>query len=235
MNISPLYELLIYIEDQESVSILDIQKWGKQLSRGILGKMEAMKLIKKEEGLNKMYSLSDSGHRFLNSVLDTIHRPVLHWDNQWRFVWFSIPEKNRSKRDKFRRFLEGIGMKPILNSLWVGAIDRKQVILTEISNLNIQDKVLFVETEMPLGISKNDILKGWDFEISRSYYEEFITKCNLYFSNPSKDNYKTKKFIFEYALILNTEPNLPIELLPDNWPKFRAQLQYKKIKRLLIK
>ncbi|MCX6809445.1 MAG: hypothetical protein NTZ65_01690 [Candidatus Berkelbacteria bacterium] len=235
MNISPLYELLIFIEDRGSVSISDIQKWGKELSRGILGKMEAMKLIDKKETPEKQYSLSDSGHKFLNSVLDTIHRPVLHWDSKWRFVWFSIPEKTRSKRDKFRRFLEGIGMKPILNSLWVGAIDQKQIILNEISRLNIQDRILFVETENPSGISKKDILNGWDFETSRSHYEEFIVKCNEYFPDSYKDSYKTKKLIFEYALILNTEPNLPIELLPDNWPKFRAQLQYKKIKRLLVK
>jgi phenylacetic acid degradation operon negative regulatory protein len=235
MKITPLYELLILIEDRGSVSLDEVQKWGRAMSRGMLGKMEAMKLVEKRQDKDQIrYSLSEAGHRFLNSILDVLHRPTIHWDKKWRLVWFSIPEKQRSKRDKFRRSLEGLGLRPILNSLWITPLDKTEEILKSIRKWDVLQNVIMIESDQVIGIDQEKIASSWDFEKVKNLFLEFIEKSeNLLSKRSMVSNFEIKKMIFEYALILNGEPAFPIELLPRDWPKFRAHLQYKKLRRII--
>jgi len=230
MSISPLYEILVYIEDKGSAEIKELTFHGKNQIRGILGKMEAMKLVEKTEG---KYSLSRNGQSFLNSILDVLHQSTIHWDNKWRFVSFSISEKNRSRRDKFRRELEGLGLRPYLNSYWITPIDVKDKIMEKAGELDIKSDVLILETENILGKNNDDLLSAWDFEKSRSFFEEFSIESERLLSDTTRSPYDIKIMIFKYALILNSQPQLPIELMPKDWPQFRANLQYKKVRRLL--
>lgn len=232
MNISPLYEILIYLEDKRHANLNEIKSWGISVSRGVLGKMEAMHLIESVKiGDDSQLKLSKNGYDFLNSILDQIHKQTQHWDMKWRIVWFSIPEKNRPMRDRLRRHLEFLGMRPILNSLWITPLDIKEKIIKHIEKNNLNHHVFFVETEQIYGISLESILKSWNFEKYRAYYEEFMQKADKILSKHDSSNFEKKKLIFEFASILNCEPQLPIELMPKDWPKFRATLYYKRIRR----
>ena len=230
MEISPLYEILIFIEDRQSVTTQDLAFLNKNQIRGILGKMEAMKLINKN-GLD--YSLSSAGQSFLNSILDVLHRPVLHWDGKWRFLSFSIPEKSRSKRDKFRRELEGMGLKPYLNSFWITPLDLNSKIIEKAKELGIYDDILLIESDTLIAKKNENLLSAWDFGSSRASFDTFIREVDNLIANKNRSKTDIKRMIFLYALILNGQPQLPIELLPKDWPEFRSSLQYKRIRRLL--
>lgn len=230
MGISPLYEVLVFIEDKGTAQVGELTVHTKNQIRGILGKMEAMKLVEKDEN---GYSLSKSGQSFLNSILDVVHCSTQHWDGKWRFVSFSISEKNRSKRDKFRRELEGLGLKPYLNSYWITPLDLSDKIVSKATVLKIQDDILILETDHIVGKQDADLVKTWDFEKSRKLFEEFSTDSESLITNPKRTSYDIKIMIFKYALILNSQPQLPIELMPKDWPQFRANLQYKRVRRLL--
>lgn len=230
MSISPLYEVLVFIEDKGSATASDLIIHGKNQVRGILGKMEAMKLLEKT---NSNYSLSQNGQAFLNSVLDILHQPTLHWDKRWRFVSFSISEKNRSKRDKFRRELEGLGLRPCLNSFWITPLDLSKAILDRARALGIESDVMIVESNLLVGKNDFDLALSWDFDKSRALLERFIIDSEALITNRDRTPYDIKLMIFNYALILNSQPRLPIELMPKDWPQFRANLQYKKVRRLL--
>lgn len=231
--LSPLYEVLVYLEERGKLSLGDIGNYPRASARGIIGKLEAMGFIRKEgEGSLVTYSLSENGYKFLNSILDILHKEIVHWDGKWRFVYFSIPEKRRPARDKFRRFLESLGMRPVLGNLWVSPLDIRSQVVDSAEKLDIQSKYIFFETSTPLGQSNESILKSWDLSQIRGLYERYIENSeNLLSSKDRNDTIKIKKLILEYALILNNEPNLPIELLPRDWPKYRANLQYKKLRR----
>lgn len=233
-QITPLYEILIQLEESGNLDYEEIRKLGNAVSRGVIGKMEAMKLIERTETQGRIFfKLSQNGYEYLNKVLNALHEPIRHWDGMWRVVWFSIPESNRSVRDKFRRNLESIGMRPILNSAWISPCDLKSHILESAKALNILDKILYVETANIEGISKDEIVKSWDFEASKDQYEEFIKKAQDITNSKDSNKLAYKRLILEYAIIINNEPKLPIELFPSDWPKFRATLLYKKAKRLM--
>jgi len=234
MEISPLYQILIYLEDKRSASLDEIKNWGIAISRGVLGKMEAMGLVESTETNGKIVlKLSQRGYEFLNSILDQIHKDVVHWDGKWRMVWFSIPERERSSRDKFRRFLESLGLKPILNSLWITPLDVKEQVSKYVQKNHLTNRVLLTETEILEGMDTLEILKAWNFDKFRVLYEEFMKKVDLILSSKDSENFEKKKLIFEYASILNCEPQLPIELLPRDWPRFRAGLYYKRLRRTI--
>lgn len=234
MEISPLYQILIYLEDKGSATLDEIKSWGIAVSRGVLGKMEAMYLVEKTNGPQTIsYKLSRKGYEFLNSILDQIHKETQHWDGKWRLVWFSIPEKQRSKRDKFRRYLESLGLKPILNSLWITPVPIKNKLSSYISKHNLNQMVVFVESATIMGLESQQIIAAWDFDVFRLYYNDFMSKADQILNSPQKNTFELKKLIFEYATILNCEPNLPIELMPRDWPRFRANLYYRKIKRAI--
>lgn len=236
MEISPLYQVLIYLEHNGQADIAEIKSWGNAVSRGILGKMEAMRLIdRKTDNESTQFMLSNKGYSFLNSVLDVLHRSVEHWDNKWRVVWFSIPEKERPKRDKFRRALEGLGLRPVLGSAWITPLNLKNEIIKITSDLKIGNSYIMLETENVYGTDREALLSAWDFNKYRLYFEAFITRSTELLNKKSEVGLlELKKLVFEYALILNGEPRLPIELMPKDWPEFRAGLIYKKIRRLIL-
>lgn len=228
LKLSPLYQALVYLEDMGEVTPEDFSKWGKSVSRGVIGKMDAMGLI---ENNSKNYKLSEKGYKLINGMLDAIHEGTVHWDGIWRFVFYSIPEKERSKRDKFRRLLESLGMRPILNCVWVSPYDIKSQIYKFAKKENIIENILITENSQFLGISQVKIISSWNFDKYRNQYLDFIHEVDEYLNSSEKNRYLTKVLIFKYALLLNSEPNLPIELMPKDWPKFRAQLSYRKLRR----
>lgn len=230
-KLQPLHEALIYIEEKQAVKLEEFNDWGKNAARGIVGKMEAMGLVERFiDDSTTTLKLSQSGYDFLNSLLDSLHNDISHWDGKWTIVWFSVSEKKRSHRDRLRRYLELIGMRPILNSLWISPLKISAAILGQAKNLGLLENVAIVETNTILGISKTDILKSWDFEISKNLFYEFIDKYST-IKFEDLDSFTAKKIIFEYALILKREPKLPIELFPADWPRYRADQIYKKIKK----
>lgn len=230
-KLQPLYEALIYVEQKQVVNLEDFNGWGKNAARGIVGKMEAMGLVERSvENSSTMIRLSQSGYAFLNTLLDSLHSDVAHWDGKWRLVWFSVPEKKRSHRDRLRRYLEQIGMRPILNSLWISPLPVAKDVLKQADFLNLLENVAVVETDKIAGISDRQILRSWDFEGSKDSLYGFIKKYSET-KYETLDSFSAKKIIFEYALILKCEPKLPIELFPSDWPKYRADQIYKKVKK----
>ncbi len=231
MRITPLYELLIFIEDRKSVGYNEMSFFNPAVLRGILGKMEAMKLV--EKNLDK-YSISKKGQAALNEILDNLHQSTLHWDNKWRFISFSIPESKRSLRDKFRRYLESRGVRMIMSGLWITPLDIKKDIIEEAKKANIYECLIIVESDsISSGLSKESFQKLWNFDSSKREIYNFIDSAERYIKDKDKTSYDTKKIIFQYASILSNQPQLPIELFPADWPQFRANLTYKKIRRLL--
>ena len=138
-NLSPFYELLIMLEDRGSLALGEIKSIGVTTSRGVIGKMDAMKIIRRETTNGKtQYLLTDKGYDFLNSILDSIHKPTIHWDGKWRVVNFSLREKDRSKRDKFRRMLEEIGFRAVIGGMWLSPLDLTKEVEDITKKLNLE-------------------------------------------------------------------------------------------------
>jgi len=229
MTLSPLYELLVELEDKGTIYIKDNRPWSSGTFRGTIGKMESMGLIEKKVSENgKSFTLSPKGYNYLNKILDVIHTGISHWDGKWRFVVFTISEKKRPLRDRFRRYLESAGLKPYLSSVWISPNDCENEIKKTANKLGVENLLIIscVQPEI-----SNELIKAWDFEKHKKMYEEFINDAELVIK--TKNKLEAKKLILSYAFVLNLQPNLPIELMPKDWPSLRATMQYKKLRRVI--
>lgn len=231
MDISPLYETLILIEHKGTVSKDSLFDHTSRSTRGVIGKMEAMSLIKKSDDGD--ISLSKKGHRYLNRILGNLHDSIIKWDGQWTIVSFGIPEKKRSVRDKFRRFIENIGMKPLFSSLWISPLELSSVILEYVRANGISENVLIVRSNKLSGISVRTAINLWKFDKHRADLERFISESRLPFKEGSDRMLEVKKRIFSFALILDSQPKIPFEFLPKDWPYLRARMAYKRLKAML--
>ncbi|OQA51965.1 MAG: hypothetical protein BWY43_00721 [candidate division WS2 bacterium ADurb.Bin280] len=228
--LSPLYKFIVFLEDRRKVDESEISYKTDKTTRGVIGKLDAMKFLKRE---GTQISLSDLGYEFLNSILSSLHKSTEHWDGKWRIVYFSTPESQRSKRDKFRRELEIMGFRPIIKGLWFSPLPLIEAAQIAQKKCQMTDMAVMIETSIVQGISDEMIEKAWDFDKSRKLFNEFINLSQRLLENKETQKTQVKQLIFHFALILAGEPRLPIELLPKDWPKYRAVLMYKRLKNLI--
>lgn len=95
------------------------------------------------------------------------------WDGKWRLVMFDIPEKDKSLRDKLRRYLTARHFGYLQNSVWVSP-DPFEIEDGLFAGSEINVERLLTLTAVPgTGEKNSDIVAGaWDFEaINKNYLE----------------------------------------------------------------
>jgi len=227
MALSPLHSAIVLIEHKKYISKNDLEFLGSRSFRGVIGKMNAMNLVK--NNADGTISLSKKGHMYINKILENVHSSPLKWDGLWTIVTFSIPEKNRGERDKFRRFIESIGIRQYFPSIWVSPLNVSPLINEYIAR-NKLINILLVRSNNIYGADNDKLISLWDFDKYRSKINNFIQNANTPIPADNDRTLEAKKRIFEYALILNDIPKFPIDLLPKDWPYLRAKMTYRRLR-----
>ena len=151
------------------------------------------------------------------------------WDRQWTCVVFSIPESDRRRRPALRQRLRELQLGPLFDGFWItpraplAAIDRS---LTE---LGVTDAAVFRVSEVPRPAGV-DLLSAWDLQALRAEYQGLIDELE-----PVVDKVHDQAIPDREALVVRvetcarwrtlafTDPGLPAELLPSDWPQRRAR------------
>lgn len=162
------------------------------------------------------------------------------WDGKWRVVIFDIEEKERKNRDFLRVKLKELGFGMIQKSVWISpynfAVDFREFI----KSFGLADQVFVIEVSQLLaGNIKNLVDKIWSLEkLNDEYKKIFYTATKLHdrmkqlkaerkeekrknseIDNINNDNAQSeiKKIRQEYFEVLQKDPCLPKELLPEDW------------------
>lgn len=83
------------------------------------------------------------------------------WDKKWRIIIFDIPEKQRRKRDGFRRDIQNLGFKKLQNSIWISPFGDLSDIQIIAKGYKIEKYVVFIAADK----ISNDLLYRKKFEI----------------------------------------------------------------------
>lgn len=86
-----------------------------------LDKQRDVELQKQPDGTT-LVKLTDKGHvRFLRYKLEELSNTLnkKKWDGRWRIIIFDVPEKERSKRDSFRAFLNSLKFYQLQESVYL--------------------------------------------------------------------------------------------------------------------
>lgn len=96
------------------------KKYGYSRYKQELWRLQRRGLIRKKE---EIYYLTSKGEKeaFLNNLFNNKLKTNKEskWDGKWRIIFFDIPEKKRTYRDKLRHIIKAIGFKEFQKSVWI--------------------------------------------------------------------------------------------------------------------
>lgn len=232
MPLLPLQEIFILLEDEKKVPLYRLNRWGKQ-TRGVLAKLKKNNWIEKISQDDEIYyQITTSGERELDRVLKPL-KETGKWDGRWRLVIFNVPEKKRDLRDRIRRALTRLGLGILQPSVWITPKDIKNDIEKIKQKLDIANYIKFFVVTRNNSLDKTIIEKSWNLPELEDEYKKFNFQAERVLRNISKDNnyrYQAKKFIFQYALILQKDPILPWELRNNDILRQKAHQLYLKLR-----
>jgi len=187
-------------------------------------------------GNKSYYSLTSRSIDLLEEGAERIFQPRSDvWDGRWHLLVYSIPEKERPLRHRLRKRLTWLGFGSLSNATWVSPRDRRREVEGIVNSLGIQGHVEIFSAEH-LGFASDQELveRCWNLEELNAAYAAFIGNYEPGFLDykkrvvegdglePSDCFVRRFMLVHEYRFFPYVDPNLPTELLPEEWLGYKA-------------
>lgn len=193
--------------------------WHKLLKAGLIRQVKRKGLYHPE--------ITAIGRKLLSERIPTYlsHRT---WDKKIYLITYDIAEKHHRKRDLFRFFLKKIHSRKFQESVWITPYNPRQLINEYVSEREIEGTIIVSDVGKDGGIGETtvqDLLwELYELEKLNNRYNEWIEKV--------KNKSATYQYLmYEYLSILKDDPQLPFELLPQNWLGDKAYKTHEEIKQ----
>lgn len=153
------------------------------------------------------------GRKRLNSILPQYQtrRP---WDKKLYLVTYDIPVASNSKRDALRDYLKTIGCGLLQESVWVTPYNPTDLAKEFALERDLEGTILVsaLGREGSVGNMNLEELVDKVYNLSElnKRYENFLTQVRA-------KSLKGPQVMFAYLSILKDDPQLPFELLPEDW------------------
>lgn len=221
---------------------------SEQAIRSALSRMCRKGLLRmKRVGKNSYYSLTAEGETLLAKGARRIfHRSDDRWDGTWHIVTYSIPEAKREVRDRLRQELVWMGFGPLGNSTWLSPYDLSWEVEELAGTLGINGCLeMFRAQHLGFATSGQLVRRLWDVDRIHQGYASFLTKYTSRYEEhlrrlrngeviaPSECFVERFMFIHEYRRFPFFDPELPLELLPQGWPRPQAAALFQAYHNLL--
>jgi phenylacetic acid degradation operon negative regulatory protein len=212
---------------------------SQQATRSGVSRMCRLGLLKarREDG-KSYYSLTENGHSLLTKGTQRIFdRKTGQWDGSWNIIIYSVPEQRREARDRLRLELSWMGFGPLSEATWISPYNQTKEVEDLADRLQIRDYVqifMFQAKHQGATDPRKIVSRCWDLGKIHERYAEFIAKYR-----PKLDDHMDRmtagqeiqpcqcfverfNLVHEYRKLPFLDPDLPQELLPDNWLRPRA-------------
>jgi len=210
---------------------------SEQAIRSAVSRMCRSGLLKaKRTSRKSYYSLTSEGHSLLTEGAQRIfQRKKSHWDGNWNIVTYSIPERRRGARDRLRTELGWLGYGPVSEATWISPHDLTREVKNLLQRLNIEEYVNIFSAQNQGSTDQREIVsRCWDLDKIHQKYADFLAEFRPKLEGhlkrlhagetiePSECFVARFNLIHEYRRLPFFDPDLPLELLPENWLRPRA-------------
>lgn len=200
--------------------------------RSTLSRMARKKwLSSRRKGRLSQYSLTAKGRALLEEGGQRIFEPPFtEWDSQWHLVLYSLPEKRRAARHALRTQLTWLGFGRLAPGTWISPHNREKELSGIFSELKIQENVqLFCGQYQGFQPARELVKQCWDLDELANHYQDFIGRYEDEYRECCENHRRGRpldpQFCFnrrfwlthEFQGIPLKDPNLPPELLPEDW------------------
>ena len=221
---------------------------SQQAVRSAVSRMCRAGLLKvRRVGRKSYYSLTEDGNSLLTKGARRIfERKNSHWEGTWNIVTYSIPEQRRQARDRLRLELNWMGYGTLSEATWISPYDLTKEVEDLTGKLKIKDYVqIFQAKNQGFTEAKKIVSLGWDLSRIHAKYASFIEKYQ-----PKLEGHLRRlrsgetvehsecfverfSLIHEYRRLPFFDPDLPKELLPEDWLRPRAAALFHEYRDLL--
>jgi phenylacetic acid degradation operon negative regulatory protein len=230
------------------IELLSSLGLSQQAVRSAVSRMCRAGLLKvRRVGRKSYYSLTKDGHQLLTKGAKRIfERKNSHWDGSWNIVTYSIPEQRRQARDRLRLELNWMGYGALTEATWISPYDLTKEVEELGESLRIRDYIqIFQARNQDLTDPKKMVSLGWDLSRIHQKYASFIQKYQPKLENhlrrrhasetiePSECFVERFGLIHEYRKLPFFDPDLPTELLPEDWLRPKAAALFREYHELL--
>lgn len=221
-----------------------------QAVRSTLSRMSRKGWLKsRRASRHSFYSLTPRSRRLLEEGAQRIFQPRCDpWDGRWHLLFYSIPESKRHLRRKLRKRLTWLGFGALNHATWITPRDLRSEVEYIVDALNVRSYVEFFTGEHRAFSEDEEIVaRAWDLRGLNRYYATLITHYRPLLKkqqarlaagkrlNPKECFIQRFMLIHEYRSSPYVDPNLPLELLPQDWRGEEATLLFQKLHNLLDK
>jgi len=205
---------------------------SEQSVRSAVSRMCRAGLLKvRHSGVRSYYSLTEEGHSLLAKGTQRIFvRRNNQWDGSWNIAIYSVPERERKARDRLRLELGWMGYGALGEATWISPYDRTREVKNLLQRLNIEEYVHIFNAQHQGSTDPRKIVSHcWDLGKIHQKYADFLTEYRPKLEGhlkrlqagetiePSECFVERFKLIHEYRKFPFLDPDLPQELLPENW------------------
>jgi phenylacetic acid degradation operon negative regulatory protein len=214
------------------IEILSNFGLSQQAVRSAVSRMCRGELLQVKHSKGKSYySLTKSGYDLLTEGAQRIfQRRKSRWDGNWNIVTYSIPETMRKSRDRLRLELGWMGYGALSEATWISPYDLTTEVQKLLKRLNIEEYVKIFNAKHEGNTDpKNIVCRCWNLDKIHQHYADFLAEYRPKLKEHRKrlkagetiepSEYFVARFnlIHEYRKLPFFDPDLPLELLPDNW------------------
>jgi len=176
------------------------------------------------EGRETIYRLSDEMLGVLRDGRGRIFaEPTSVWDGRWTMVIYQLSEEERHERERLRKQLTWHGFGSLTTSTWLSPGDRRDAARDLVGHLDAgRADVLTCTTDGP-DQDRDLAARSWDLEGLARDYRAFLDDHGDLRRNASTlegaDALVARTvLISHYRHFPFRDPQLPKDLLPDDWP-----------------
>jgi phenylacetic acid degradation operon negative regulatory protein len=198
-------------------------------------------------GRYSFYSQTPKLLRLLEEGAQRIFQPRHDpWDGYWYLLTYSIPESKRHLRRRLRKRLLWLGFGALHHATWISPRDLQAEVGQITDALRARPYVEFFAAEHRCFASDQEIVaRCWNLDQLNDYYATFISRYEPPFREhqarlAAGDSLEPREcfvqrfmLIHEYRFSPYVDPNLPLELLPDDWLGERATRLFQQYHNLL--
>jgi len=202
----------------------------------------------KKSGRHSFYSMTPRYIELLEEGARRIFQPRCDsWDGQWRLLTYSIPESRRHLRRRLRERLLWLGFGALNHTTWISCRDSRADVEHVVDSLRVRSHVeFFVAQHQGFSSDEEIVARCWNLAQLNDYYATLIAHYERPFREhqarlangeslePQECFVRRFMLIHEYRSSPYVDPNLPLELLPDDWLGGRAAQLFQQYHDLLV-
>ncbi|HVA38655.1 MAG TPA: PaaX family transcriptional regulator C-terminal domain-containing protein [Candidatus Dormibacteraeota bacterium] len=219
---------------------------SEQAVRAAVSRMARQNWLRARKVGNKSYySLTEMGRRRIDQASPRIyHDSSASWDGRWRILTYSIPERQRTLRDRCRKELVFLGCAMLSPSVWLAPHDVSEQFREAAEALGVAERIdLFVADYAGPHDERALVAKCWDLPaIERAYrafieeYRPRLERARAAHGEPAESACFVERewLVHDYRKFLYLDPGLPDRVLPAGWPRAEAVAIFNEYYRLLL-